>query len=314
MARNPRHEIGVGLLVLAAAGLLGFMALKVGALRSLGDQVRLTTRLSDAAGLTEGAVVKVAGVDVGRVSGIRLDNRQAVLDLEVRTDAAVPADALVRVRARSVLGEKYVELVLGAPDAPLAVDGAELASLPPPMEIDLLVDRMAPLMEGLPMEELAQTLKVLNEAVAQDPQRMQRILADVEIMARNGALASEALPATVGETRETLRFARARMEQARPALARADTVLANLEAGTTDLAHTREQADALLEETREAVAEGRQLIGLLDQNSARLERILQNAEEIDKWELRRLLREEGILVRLRKSEVVELENESPTTD
>ena len=37
----------------------------------------------------------------------------------------------------------------------------------------------------------------------------------------------------------------------------------------------------------------------------RLDRILANVEEIDKWELRRLLREEGIVVRLRPQEVVE---------
>ncbi len=305
MARNPRHELGVGLLVLAAAVLLGWMALKVGALRGLGNQVRLETRVSDAGGLTEGAVVKIAGVDVGRVSGMRLQDRQAVLELEVRQDAAVPVDALVRVRARSVLGEKYVELIPGAVDAALAQDGAVLASLPPPMEIDLLVNQLAPLLEGLPMEELAESLRVFNAAVAQDPQRVQRILADVEIMARNGAVASEVLPATLGESRETLRQVRDRLDQAEPAVARADRLLANLEAGTEDLPHTREQADALIEETRQAVEEGRRLIALLDDNSARLEKILENAEEIDKWELRRLLREEGILVRLRKGEVLE---------
>jgi phospholipid/cholesterol/gamma-HCH transport system substrate-binding protein len=305
MARNPRHELGVGLLVLAAAVLLGWMALKVGALRGLGSQVRLQTRVSDAGGLTEGAVVKIAGVDVGRVSGMRLEDRQAVLELEVRQDAAVPVDALVRVRARSVLGEKYVELIPGAQDAPLAADGALLASLPPPMEIDLLVNQLAPMLEGLPMEELAESLRVFNAAVAQDPQRVQRILADVEIMARNGARASEELPAALGESRETLRQVRDRLDQAEPSIARADRLLANLEAGTQDLPHTREQAEALIDETRQAVEEGRRLIALLDDNSARLEKILANAEEIDKWELRRLLREEGILVRLRKGEVLE---------
>ena len=34
-----------------------------------------------------------------------------------------------------------------------------------------------------------------------------------------------------------------------------------------------------------------------------LETVLDNMSEIDKWELRRLLREEGILVRLKRSSV-----------
>jgi hypothetical protein len=35
-----------------------------------------------------------------------------------------------------------------------------------------------------------------------------------------------------------------------------------------------------------------------------IDRVLSNLAELDKWELRRLLREEGIRVRLRTSEVV----------
>ena len=41
--------------------------------------------------------------------------------------------------------------------------------------------------------------------------------------------------------------------------------------------------------------------------SPQLVNVLDNLEEIDKWELRRLLREEGILIRVRPSEVEEKE-------
>lgn len=307
MARNARPEIAVGLLVLGAAALLGWMALKVGSFRGFGEQIEVQARMADAAGLTVGAVVKIAGVDVGRVDRLWLDQGQARLALSVDAAAGLRQDGRLRVRARSVLGEKYVELLPGSAEAPLARDGDELQALPPPMEIDLLVDRLGPLMEGLPMEELGRSLSLLGQAIEKDPQRVERILVDLETMARNGALASEDLPATLDEARATLREVRRAVAEARPALARAEAALANLEAGTQDLGRSRAEVDALLTETRGAVADGRRLLSRLEENGDRLERVLRNAEEIDKWELRRLLREEGILVRLKKSEVEEPE-------
>ena len=64
-----------------------------------------------------------------------------------------------------------------------------------------------------------------------------------------------------------------------------------------------DDAQMLIQELREAVAEGRTLLTTLDSSSETLVKVLDNLSEIDKVELRRLLREEGILVRLRESEV-----------
>jgi len=53
------------------------------------------------------------------------------------------------------------------------------------------------------------------------------------------------------------------------------------------------------------VADGRLVLGDLKDSTGDIKLVLSNLKEIDKWELRRLLREEGIVVRLRESEVVE---------
>ena len=67
------------------------------------------------------------------------------------------------------------------------------------------------------------------------------------------------------------------------------------------------EAELLLGETREAMAEGRAVLRKVDDSTEDIAIVLDNLSEIDKWELRRLLREEGILVRLKKSEVVPTE-------
>ena len=67
MGRSRKHEIGVGILVLVAGGFLAYMSMQVGALRSLGDEVQVTVELADAAGLSDGAAVRIAGVQIGQV-------------------------------------------------------------------------------------------------------------------------------------------------------------------------------------------------------------------------------------------------------
>ena len=53
MASTRKQEIGVGVLVVTALGLLAFMAIKVGALRNVGEEIQLQVTLGDAAGLTD---------------------------------------------------------------------------------------------------------------------------------------------------------------------------------------------------------------------------------------------------------------------
>ena len=310
MSKNRRHELGVGVLVLVALGLLAYMALQVGALRGLGKHVQLTTRLPDAAGLADGAMIKVAGVDVGRVTSMGIEHDQALLHLEVREDAGIRTDAVVTIRARSVLGEKFVELVPQSADAALAADGDELAAARTPIEIDQLVNQLGPIIGALDPDQLNESIRIVNDALATDPQRVERMLVDLELLLDNAAAASADLPTLVEESRSTLRILRGAADDARPVLAKADRIATQVEAGTTDLASTRAELDGLLADTRVVVQDGSVLVDRLEENADTLEVVLDNIAEIDKWELRRLLREEGIVVRLKAKEVVE-EDASP---
>ena len=124
MSRTRTREIGVGALLVASLGLLAWMSIQVGALQGMGPAVAVSATLDDAAGLTEGAEVKVAGVAVGVVTRLTVDHDVAVVDFEVRESAGLRRDAIVQVRARSLLGEKYLDVSPQGRDAALLRDGA----------------------------------------------------------------------------------------------------------------------------------------------------------------------------------------------
>ncbi|HNC97370.1 MAG TPA: hypothetical protein PKW90_14670, partial [Myxococcota bacterium] len=149
---------------------------------------------------------------------------------------------------------------------------------------------------------LQQLGATLSAAIAEDPERPTRMLQNADRSLQNLALASEELPGLIRDARASLATVRQVADQARPVIQRADQTLIAVQARVDAI--PPEELPALLADTRAAVGSAQDMVGQLAGHSDQIEHILSNVEEIDKWELRRLLREEGIVVRLRPAEVV----------
>lgn len=309
---RPRYEIGVGLLMLAGAGVLGFMAMKTGAVREIGDFVEVEAVFDDVAGLKTGAAVAISGIDVGQVTDMAVEFDKARVTLIVKRSAGVRQDAIARVRARSVLGEKFIELEPQSPDAPPLESGDVLTNTRTSVEIDQLVTSLGPMVDGLDPKKLDALLDALVKTLEQDPERVDRMLVDAEALLHNARLASEDAPALVAEARATLGEVRGLTRQAAPMvkdgqalMVRVDGVLTEVEAFSGELPGVAERLPGMLDDAALTLEESRELVVVLSGNKDRIEQILMNIEEIDKWELRRLLREEGIKMRVFASEVEE---------
>lgn len=296
-----KHEIGVGLLMVAAVGLLAWMSLKVGAFANLGDAIEVQAVFDDAAGLQDGAAVSVAGVEVGTVSGLSVDFDKALVGLRIEPDAGIRSDVQVHIRARSVLGEKYIELVPISRDAPLLENGAVLTDTRGQMEIDQLVTALGPLVEqanSFSTEEIQALIAPFAEALEEDPERPKRMLADLEVTLHNARLASEELPALMDESRRTLTQVRGVSQDASDTLEKADALLVKVDPILTDIQAGSEKVPELTEEIELTLSEARVLLASLSNSTESLEIVLKNFEQIDQAEIERLMREEGVKVRL----------------
>jgi phospholipid/cholesterol/gamma-HCH transport system substrate-binding protein len=307
VARSKKHEIGVGVLVLVAGGLLAYMSMQVGALRGLGDKVELTVELTDAAGLSDGAAVRIAGVQVGQVQTMGVQHDKAIIEISVNTDAQIREDASVQVRARSILGEKYLEISPRTEDAELLTDGGRLTVVRPQTEIDELVNSLGPLVAAMDAEAVGEAMDHLAQALQDDPDRLARMLQDLDTVLANSASASQELPSTIQETRATLTQIRSTAARTKPLLAKSEAIIDKLDGAADSVPEITEDVRLLVKDTRAMVADTRTTMQRVERMSGDMEIILKNFKEIDRWELRRLLREEGILLRLRKSEVKEPE-------
>lgn len=305
MARSPKNEIGVGVLIVVAVCLLAWMSIQVGGLRRFGDRLTASAALPDAAGLTEGAEVKVAGVTVGQVLSLTIDHDEAVVAFEVDASVGIRQDAVAQVRARSVLGEKFLELKPQSRDARLLQDGDRLEVTLAGTEIDQLVNALGPMLAVAEPEVIEEIVLAVHQAVQDDPDRLTRMLRNLDEVAAQAATAAEDLPAAVVEARAVLVELRALLSAASPAVDRLDPLAAKLETAAAELPETLGEVRGLVGETREAIDDAHVVLEAAAGSSEDLQTLLANLSEIDKWELRRLLREEGVLIRLRERPVVE---------
>lgn len=135
MERNLLQELKVGafvvgllVLILVAVYVLG------GSSKMFADEFKLHTSFKDVKGLKAGAVVRLAGIDVGQVSKVEFSTDLARKDIEVELtirDEFHPrlrADSTATISQIGVLGDMYITLSVGAPDQPELGDGDRITS------------------------------------------------------------------------------------------------------------------------------------------------------------------------------------------
>lgn len=142
-------EAKVGLFVLAALVLLGYMSLRVGKFTFLAspNTFAAKAKFTSVSGLAENGRVEIAGVEVGRISAIHLADGQALVTLMLRPDLNLREDATARVRTKGMLGEKYIELELGSVSAPQLPPGGLISKTESPVEFDQLLAKVPALLD-----------------------------------------------------------------------------------------------------------------------------------------------------------------------
>ena len=121
---RSRSDVWVGLFVLLGAAAILFLALQSANLLSLSFQptYRVVAKFDNIGGLKRQAAVKSAGVVVGRVDSIALDDKtfQARVTLALDTRYTFPKDSSMKILTSGLLGEQYIGIEPGADEKNLA--------------------------------------------------------------------------------------------------------------------------------------------------------------------------------------------------
>jgi phospholipid/cholesterol/gamma-HCH transport system substrate-binding protein len=82
--------------------------------------------------LKEGDAVKMAGVQIGRVDKIEIEDNKVRVSMAINSDAPVKTDSTASIRFTGLMGQNFVNVEFGSAASPHIIDGSVLATIEQP--------------------------------------------------------------------------------------------------------------------------------------------------------------------------------------
>jgi phospholipid/cholesterol/gamma-HCH transport system substrate-binding protein len=107
-------EITVGIFVLIGAACLTYLSVSLGDASVFVDPYyRVNAVFNSVTGLKVGGTVEIAGVQVGKVIEINLDQNQANVVMGIRKGVRLSDDTIASVRTKGIIGDMFIKLSPG---------------------------------------------------------------------------------------------------------------------------------------------------------------------------------------------------------
>ncbi len=134
-------ELAVGLFIIAGIVCLGYLSIKLGRLEIVGEGgYEIYGVFSNIGGLKMGAAVEIAGVTIGRVKSIKLDNYEARVVLNLPKGLRIQEDAIASIKTRGLIGEKYIDITPGGSEKPIE-PGGRIRETQPAIDVEELISK-----------------------------------------------------------------------------------------------------------------------------------------------------------------------------
>lgn len=134
-------EIGVGLFMLVGIFALAYLSISLGQVDLFGARgYTVHADFPTVGGLKAGAAVEIAGVPVGRVESIQLKDYQARVFMHITNDIQIQTDAIVSIKTKGLIGEKFVQISPGGSDK-IVPPGGRLTEVEAPVDMEELISK-----------------------------------------------------------------------------------------------------------------------------------------------------------------------------
>ncbi|MCX5041658.1 MCE family protein [Aldersonia sp. NBC_00410] len=282
MEQSRRSATSIGAIGVFMVLLVTLSMFFLDSLPILGAGTKYTAEFTEAAGLREGDEVRIAGVKVGTVSGIKLDGDRVLVDFRTR-NAWVGNQTTAAIEIKTVLGLKYLSLDPGGDDHARPGSTIPLSRTTSPYDVIDAFSAAASTIGDIDTDQLANSMVVLSDAFADTPPDIRSSIDGVTRLSETLAKRDQELKKLFAATKQTTQVLADRNAEFEQLLARGGELLAEL--------NTRQQSISILldstrrlstelsafvhdneEQIRPTLANLRAVVDILDQN-------LQNVNE-----------------------------------
>lgn len=283
LERDPVKVALVGGLVMTVLLALAFNFPR---LPIVGNGPEYRAAFTDASGLQVGEDVRVAGIKVGSVTGIELDQSHVVVSFTVK-DATVGEDTRASIEIRSLLGQHYLSLTPDGPGELPAGSEIPLDRTSTPLDIVPAVTQLGETAGQIDTEQLARSFDVLADVLRDTAPEVRDTVAGLSALSRSIASRDKQIQQFFRKARSVSGVLASRDEEIGQLLADSDAVLAVLNRrsvtiravidGTDELAR---QLSGLVADNRDTLAPMlarlRAVVRVLERNDRQLDELLRN--------------------------------------
>lgn len=195
MPFRERNPVVVGAVSIAALAVLIFAALRAQDLPLIGGGTTYHAAFAEAGGLKVGDPVRIAGVRVGEVTSMELQNAHVEMSFRVKTSSPFGPQTGAAIRIETLLGQEYLALLPKGPGQ--LASGAEIpiSRTTSPYNVVQAFSGLASRAERINTTQLASALNTLAAATKSTPAAFHGTLTGLSalsanIAARNAQLAS----------------------------------------------------------------------------------------------------------------------------
>jgi phospholipid/cholesterol/gamma-HCH transport system substrate-binding protein len=221
---------------------------------------------TDASGVGKGANVQMAGMTVGKVTGVHLDGDHVVASLSIDHGTQVPADSRAEVVLGTLLGDKAIRLVPGNDWTELLGDGDVIGLDHTSTQFDVidLVQKGTPALADTDAAALNRVLDEVRQVTAGKQGDVKEVVDGLDRL-------TTLVDARQGETRDLIDQARRVATTLAARDADITTVLDDLDPVLASLSSRRRELGQLLKTTADTAA---QFADLVARNRPELEAVL----------------------------------------
>jgi phospholipid/cholesterol/gamma-HCH transport system substrate-binding protein len=255
---SERSPVVIGLIGITAVVGIALAALNYQKLPFLSQGKEYSAHFLDAGGLFTGATVEVSGYPTGKVSAIELDGSRVLVTFKIDKDIHVGDRSEARIKAKSLLGTKVLEVLPRGEDPLVATIPVDRTTSPYQLP-DALGD-VTTAIAGLNTGQLSESLATLAQTFSDTPEELQVAVQGVARFAQ-----------TLNERDANLRRLLENANKATGVLAkRTDEVVSLVRDTNALLAELRTQSAALDQIWYSVSAAAQQLKGFIEENRQEL--------------------------------------------
>ena len=178
--------------VMVCAVFTAYLAFTIGNIHPFRHTYHLTATFDDATGLLKEDNVKVAGVVVGKVVSVSLDQGRAKVGLAVKTSVRLPSDSRASIRWRNLIGQRYVYLYPGEASTMLR-SGDRVTRTTSVVDIGELFNRLGPIVKAIDPKQVNVFLDAIVGALDGNQDKLRQSLDDLAKLASSLGQRDEAI-------------------------------------------------------------------------------------------------------------------------